>query len=78
MVFIGRKKPYTDIGIARKKCQRCGKPAVHQWQVCANDNRYVPICLKCDIALNELALKFMRIPNVKRLMDRYKFMCPML
>ena len=70
-MFHGRKKPYTQIGIRRLSCQRCGKPAIHQWQICSNDNRYLPICSNCDVALNRLALKFMRIENVEELMANY-------
>jgi hypothetical protein len=70
-MFIGRRKPYTETGIARLKCQRCGSKAEHQWQVCANDNRYLPICIDCDIELNRLALRFMRIPNAGELMTKY-------
>ena len=29
----GRRPPYTEIGIKRIPCARCGKPSVHQWQV---------------------------------------------
>ena len=72
MKFIGRRKPYTEIGIGRKKCNRCGAPAVHQWNCCANGNRYVPLCLECDVELNRLAVEFMRLPGGKKLMRRYE------
>lgn len=52
----GRKKPYTVIGIERLPCFRCGKPAYHQWQICADGNLYRPVCLDCDIELNEMVL----------------------
>lgn len=58
-----RKQPYTEEGIKRMACLRCGKPAVHQWQICADGNAYRPICLECDIALNEMALRFMNFPD---------------
>ncbi len=76
MMFHGRRKPYTEIGIRRLNCQRCGEPAVHQWQVCANDNRYLPICLACDIDLNRVALDFMRVDNADELMERYSRTLP--
>lgn len=70
--MIGRRKPYTTIGIRRLRCQRCKRRrAVHQWNCCANDNRWVPICIECDIALNRLALRFMKIPGAARLLARY-------
>lgn len=72
MKYHGRRKPYTQIGISRVPCVRCNKPSVHQWQVCANDNRYLGLCLDCDIALNKLALQFARIPNWSALLKAYK------
>lgn len=54
----GRRKPYTEIGIRRLKCVRCGKPASHQWKACA-DELWRPICRICDILLNRVALMFM-------------------
>ena len=67
----GRRKPYTDRGISRVPCSRCGKPSVFQWNACANGHLYVAICTECDIALNKLVLEFMRIPDRKRLMREY-------
>lgn len=67
-----RKKPYTLTGIRRLKCFRCGNQAVHQWQICADDNVYRPICLECDIALNEMVLKWMGFSNWKEKIERYR------
>jgi hypothetical protein len=67
----GRRKPYTEAGIRRIPCSRCGKPAVHQWQVCANGNRYLGCCAECDVEMNRLALEFMRVPNADELLKRY-------
>lgn len=69
--MIGRRKPYTALGIARVPCARCGKPSSQQWQVCANGNRWLGICWPCDVALNRLALEFMRVPNAETLMAAY-------
>ena len=71
-MFTGRKKPYTETGIKRIKCSRCGRPANAQWQICANGNRYAGICDYCDIELNRMVLVFMRIPNRDKLIDKYK------
>ena len=68
----GRKQPYTNIGIARLRCIRCGVKAVHQWQICADGNKQRPLCLKCDIALNELVLKWARDPDYKEKILRYR------
>ena len=54
-----RKKPYTQRGIKRLCCVRCFGPAVHQWQVCADNNTYRPICAECDVELNKLVLQWM-------------------
>ena len=69
-----RTKPYTEIGIKRVPCFRCGRPSVHQWQVCALYGEYKGLCADCDIELNRLVLNFMGIPSkeVSCLMDEYK------
>lgn len=66
-----RTKPYTARGISRVPCCRCGAPSVHQWQVCADGSQYRGGCNDCDIALNRLALTFMRIPDAKAKMRAY-------
>ncbi len=70
--FKGRIKPYTSIGIRRKKCFRCCKQAKSQWSICANNNYFVPICTHCDILLNKLVLSFMGFHNTKNLIQKYK------
>ncbi len=67
----GRREPYTEAGIRRCKCQRCGQPAHAQWSICANGNRQVPICLACDIELNRAVLIFMGFDRVDERMDAY-------
>ena len=69
-----RGTPYTDIGIKRIPCFRCGKPSVRQWQICSLNNEYKGLCRKCDIKLNRIVLKFMRIPSkdVYILIEDYK------
>lgn len=70
--FHGRTKQYTEIGIKRVPCTRCGKPSVYQWQICANGRRFTGACAECDVALNEMVLEFMRIPGRKVLLERYR------
>ena len=67
-----RKKPYTEIGIRRLKCFRCGGEPTQQWQICSDSNQYRPICIDCDVALNELVLKFMGIKDWKKKIKKYK------
>ena len=69
--FPGRKKPYTQIGISRLKCFRCGNKPQFQWAICANNNHYLPLCLECDIKLNEMVLKFMKFRNWDSLIKEY-------
>ena len=67
-----RRIPYSEIGIKRVPCFRCGvKPSVHQWQVCADGNVFRPLCQECDIALNRLVLEWMKFPNADVLMNKY-------
>lgn len=68
----GRREPYTDAGVRRLKCVRCGQPAVHQWQTCADDNLWRPICKQCDVALNHLALTFMKDPDAEAKIAKYR------
>jgi hypothetical protein len=66
-----RTKPYTELGIKRIPCSRCGKPSVHQWQICADGNQYRGVCKDCDIQLNDYVMMFMRIPNRQEKIERY-------
>ena len=65
-----RKKPYTEIGIKRLKCIRCNQKASQQWQICADKNQYRPICIDCDIKLNEMVIKFVGLSD--SLIDDYR------
>jgi hypothetical protein len=70
-LFTGRRKPYTLIGIRRKRCVRCGASARFQWSACANGNRWVPLCLECDVAVNAIVLDFLKLPNAGELLKQY-------
>lgn len=67
-----RQEPYTVRGIAKLECIRCGAQAVHQWQICSDGNNYRPICLACDVALNELVLRWFRHPDAAPLLAAYR------
>lgn len=64
----GRKQPYTVVGVKRLPCARCGRPAQHQWNICADNNLFRPLCVRCDYALN----RFMRDPDAKAKLRTYK------
>lgn len=67
----GRRAPYTDRGIRRLPCYRCGAPAAFQWQVCADGNLYRPLCSVCDVALNALVLRWMGAPDAEARVAAY-------
>lgn len=66
-----RRQPYTERGIARVPCCRCGQPSSQQWKACA-DGVFRGTCTRCDVALNAMALRFMRVPDAKAKMARYR------
>ena len=67
----GRLAPYTEIGLRRLSCIRCGKPATTQWQVCADGNVYRPLCRGCDVELNAMVLEWMGDGDVGEKMAKY-------
>jgi NAD-dependent SIR2 family protein deacetylase len=68
---MARKTPYTEIGIRRLKCIRCGKPAKYQWNACSDDNIWRPLCTECDIEINKLVLQFMGFPDWEEKIIKY-------
>lgn len=60
-----RRKPYTERGVRRKRCMKCGEPATTQWRVCA-DGSWRPVCADCDVALNYLVLRWFGHPEPLR------------
>jgi hypothetical protein len=68
----GRRRPYTDVGIKRVLCVRCGDPAHAQWQVCADQGFYRALCKPCDLALNELVLAWANDPDRHLKMEWYR------
>lgn len=67
----GRRKPYTEIGIARLPCYRCGARAEYQWQACADNRLHRPLCARCDVELNSLVLRWMGDPDAEAKVSRY-------
>lgn len=70
-----RKEPYTQIGITRLRCIRCGGMMTsqsHQWQICSDGNNWRPLCLDCDIEMNRMVLQWMRHPEAGRLAAEYE------
>jgi hypothetical protein len=68
----GRRRPYTKRGILRVPCARCGEPSRFQWNVCADGNRYRGVCLACDVALNDLVLRWMGDPEADAKIAAYR------
>jgi len=69
---MSRRKPYTEIGIGRVPCFRCGLPSVFQWQICADGRVFRGLCSGCDVALNATVLRFMRDPKAAEKMAAYR------
>jgi hypothetical protein len=69
-----RKKPYTEVGIQRVKChvKGCSQRGFAQWQVCADDNVYRPVCIDHDVELNRMTLKWVGDPDVEAKMAAYE------
>lgn len=53
-------------------CVRCGNQAHAQWQVCADDQNYRPICKSCDYEINAFVLYYMKIPDAQKKLDAYQ------
>lgn len=68
----GRRRPYTARGVRRLPCFRCGARASQQWSVCADGNLFRPVCDSCDVALNDLTLRFMGDPQRRAKMAAYR------
>lgn len=68
----GRREPYTVLGISRLSCIRCGDRAEHSWQICADGNKHRPLCLKCDVELNELVLNWAGDPRARKKIQAYR------
>jgi hypothetical protein len=65
------RRQYTVAEVAAADCFRCGSPAEHQWQVCADGNTWRPLCFACDVELNRRTLEWMGHPDQHRLMLDY-------
>jgi hypothetical protein len=67
-------KPYTAAGIGRMPCARwnCLNKAKFQWQICADNNRWRPICADCDVELNEMVLRWIGDPETDVKLDAYR------
>jgi hypothetical protein len=69
---LGRREPYTEIGILRVPCARCSEPSTQQWQICSLENLFYGLCTSCDVELNRLVLEFFSVDRIEVVMNRYK------
>lgn len=53
-----RRQPYTERGIRRVPCTKCGKPSAFQWQICADGNVYRGLCAEHDVELNAMVMRW--------------------
>lgn len=56
----------------KPRCYRCGKKGNQTWNICADGNKNRWVCDKCDVALNEIVLRFMGFRNWKSKIKKYK------
>lgn len=69
-----RPRVYTDRGLKRVGCSRCGAPASEQWQLraCVTGRMlWYPLCLAHDIELNRLVVEFLQVPRGDELLAAY-------
>lgn len=71
-----RTKQYTEAGLSRVPCVRCGRPSTEQFNVsmCAVGNkiRWVGLCAGHDVEFNATVLQYFRYPDAETLMREYK------
>lgn len=72
----GRQKPYTEAGLARVPCRRCGKPSSAQWHLrpCALGSgayAWYGLCREHDLELNRIVVTFMGVPGGEAMLERY-------
>ena len=70
--MTGRRRPYTDRGITRVPCIKCGAPSVAQWHVCS-DRKWYGVCDHHDKELNRIGLVWAFGPDrAEEIMQRYE------
>lgn len=73
-----RRVPYTERGLSRVQCTRCGGRSVAQWgaKACAagGETGYYGLCAACDVALNAMLLRFLGVEGAEGLVERYREM----
>lgn len=56
-----------------ERCKRCRKPAaVAWWSCCAMKGRGAFLCAECDLLLNDLFLRFLRVRNRSAALTKYE------
>lgn len=49
-----RTTSYTEEGIKRVDCFRCGIQATRQWEIYCDGNQFVAVCDECDMVMNDM------------------------
>lgn len=52
-----RRTPYTERGIKRVPCVKCGKPSAHQWRICSTD-AWSAVCSDHDFEINRMVAEW--------------------
>lgn len=66
-----RRRPYTQRGIRRVPCVKCGAPSAHQWRICSTD-AWTAVCRRCDITINRKIATWAFGSDAKPLLRRYE------
>jgi hypothetical protein len=71
-----RRTPYTERGISRIPCVKCGSPSHHQWRICCT-NAYTAVCRPCDETINAIIAKWAFGPDeANKLLAKYRQQFP--
>lgn len=71
----GRREPYTERGIKRVPCVRCGKPSSFQWRICCSG--WSAVCADCDVSINAMVATWaFGEETAAGLVERYKRTMP--
>lgn len=52
-----RRKEYTEAGIKRVPCAKCGQPSAHQWRICST-SQWTAVCKTCDEEINRMVAEW--------------------
>lgn len=66
-----RRRPYTERGISRVPCVKCGAPSKYQWRICSTD-AWTAVCRRHDIEVNRKIARWAFGSDAEPLLKRYE------